>query len=63
MPSATTIIIQPFIDFLKFEKRYSAHTMRSYEDDLVAFFDYVQMEYGGMGLKEITPVIVRSWLA
>jgi len=63
MSFSSQISIQPFIDFLKFEKRYSAHTIRSYEDDLVAFFDYVQVEYGGMGLKEVTPVIVRSWLA
>jgi integrase/recombinase XerC len=63
MPSDTTIIIQPFLDFLKFEKRYSVHTTRSYDDDLVAFFDYVQVEYGWTGLKDVTPVIVRSWLA
>lgn len=63
MQSANTIIIQPFIDFLKFEKRYSVNTIRSYEDDLAAFLDYIQVEFGGMGLKEVSPAIVRSWLA
>ena len=63
MSSATTIMIQPFLDFLKFEKRYSVHTIRSYSDDLVAFFDYLQMEFGGMGLEEVSPTVVRSWLA
>ncbi|HTI93599.1 MAG TPA: tyrosine recombinase XerC [Puia sp.] len=63
MESNHTITIQPFIDFLKFEKRYSVHTIRSYEDDLVSFFDYLQTDFGGMGLREVGPAIVRSWLA
>jgi len=63
MQSNPDITIQPFIDYLKFEKRYSVHTIRSYQDDLVAFFDYLQMEFGGMGIKEAGPAIVRSWLA
>jgi integrase/recombinase XerC len=57
------IPVQSFLDFLKFEKRYSAHTIRSYQDDLVAFFDYIQVEFGGMVLGEVKPAVVRSWLA
>jgi integrase/recombinase XerC len=55
--------IRSFIDHLKFGKRYSAHTVRSYEDDLKAFMAYVGDEFGGMGLKEISPAVIRSWLA
>jgi len=29
--------IRQFTDHLKFEKRYSEHTVRSYHDDLVQF--------------------------
>lgn len=54
--------IQSFIDYLKFEKRYSVHTIRSYEDDLTAFFDYVQVQFGKMELKELSPAVIRSWL-
>jgi integrase/recombinase XerC len=56
-------VIQPFIDYLKFEKRYSAHTIRSYQDDLEAFWVYISEEFGGMGMKEISPAVIRSWLA
>src|SRR5260221_13062369 len=63
MKPASNIQIRSFIDFLKFEKRYSGHTIRSYEDDLVAFFDYIVVEFGEMELKEVSPAIVRSWLA
>jgi integrase/recombinase XerC len=55
--------IQSFIEHLKFEKRYSAHTIRSYEDDLEAFAVFVRDEFGGLALKAISPAVVRSWLA
>ncbi|HVV04458.1 MAG TPA: tyrosine-type recombinase/integrase [Puia sp.] len=56
-------MIQSFIDYLKFEKHYSAHTIRSYQDDLVQFFDYLALQFGEQSLKAITPAMIRSWLA
>ena len=55
--------ISKFLDYLKFEKRYSPNTLRSYNDDLVQFRDYTQMTFGGLEMKEISSSIVRSWLA
>jgi integrase/recombinase XerC len=55
--------IQSFIDYLKFEKRYSVHTIRSYHDDLVQFFDYLETQFGTHKIKEISQSFVRSWLA
>ena len=55
--------IQSFIDYLKFEKRYSAHTIRSYHDDLVQFFYFLDTQFGKLTLKEISSSFVRSWLA
>jgi integrase/recombinase XerC len=55
--------IQSFIDYLKFEKRYSAHTIRSYHDDLFQFFDFLDMQFGKLAPKEISSSFVRSWLA
>lgn len=57
------LLIQPFIDYLKFEKRYSLHTVISYQTDLVAFFDYISTDFGETPLPQITHSIVRSWLA
>lgn len=59
----TEPVIQPFIDYLKFEKRYSAHTIRAYQDDLADFWGFLGAEFGEIGLKDITPAVVRSWLA
>jgi integrase/recombinase XerC len=55
--------IQAFIDHLKFEKRYSAHTIRSYKDDLEGFSTYIKEEFDGIAIRAISPAIVRSWLA
>jgi len=56
-------LIPPFVEYLSFEKRYSGHTIRAYHDDLTSFADYIRQEFGGMALQEITPAVVRSWLA
>lgn len=56
-------IFQPFIHYLQFEKRYSAHTVRSYRDDLSQFGLYLEQTFGSVVLKEISPSYIRSWLA
>jgi integrase/recombinase XerC len=55
--------IQSFVDYLKFEKRYSVHTIRSYHDDLVQFCSFLDTQFGSIKLKEISQSFVRSWLA
>jgi integrase/recombinase XerC len=55
--------VQSFIDYLKFQKRYSAHTIRSYQDDLLQFFDFIEREFGTTPLRQINHNYVRSWLA
>ncbi|HMK02672.1 MAG TPA: tyrosine-type recombinase/integrase [Ferruginibacter sp.] len=55
--------IQNFIDYLKFQKRYSQHTVISYKNDLSSFFDYLHHHFGEVALQDIKPSFVRSWLA
>jgi integrase/recombinase XerC len=57
------LLIQPFLDYLKFEKRYSRHTILSYQTDLFAFFDFVITTFGEAELLQLNHTIVRSWLA
>lgn len=57
-------VIQPFINYLRFEKRYSQHTVISYQTDLVSFFDYVVTDYGEeVALNKLSHIYIRSWLA
>ena len=55
--------IQAFINYLKFEKRYSAHTIISYQTDLIDFFNYLDTQFDKPGIKKINHSFVRSWLA
>ena len=55
--------LQHFLDYLKFQKRYSQHTIISYQNDLVSFFDFIQLTFGETALPEIKATFVRSWLA
>jgi len=55
--------VQTFLDYLKFEKRYSQHTLISYENDLEGFFSYLEKEFDKPAISSITAMFVRSWLA
>jgi integrase/recombinase XerC len=63
MAALTHHAIRSFLDYLQFEKRYSAHTLTAYETDLTGFIDYLETQFGGITLKEVTHTYVRSWLA
>lgn len=63
MLNSTVPEIQSFLDYLKFEKRYSIHTIISYQNDLSSFFDYLQKQYGTNELKDISHNFIRSWMA
>jgi integrase/recombinase XerC len=55
--------VQSFLDYLRFEKRYSQHTIVSYQNDLGQFFAYLASQYNAPSLTDISSVFVRSWLA
>jgi integrase/recombinase XerC len=55
--------IQSFLDYIKYQKRYSVHTILSYENDLKDFFDFTQDKYGNLSLTEISTTLIRTWLA
>ena len=63
MPVRNNPTIQSFLDYLKFEKRYSVHTLVSYQTDLTDFFNFLDTQYGNTTLRGISHSLVRSWLA
>jgi integrase/recombinase XerC len=53
-----------FIRFLRFEKRYSKHTVSAYETDIIQFRLYLLSAYDGTAeLGDISHHHIRSWLA
>lgn len=55
--------IRDFLDYLKFQKRYSHHTIISYQNDLETFLGFLQARFGEIVLPDIKPAYIRSWLA
>lgn len=55
--------LQAFLDYLLFEKRYSKHTLLSYQNDLEQFFAYLASQFDAPAIEQITAMYVRSWLA
>ena len=52
-----------FLDYLIHEKRYSPHTCLAYRDDLIAFRDYLSVQYQLESAIEAHYQLVRSWIA
>lgn len=59
---------QKFIEYLHFERQYSAHTVRAYQRDLEQFFKFCEMRYNidsndAEQLKKIKHKTIRFWLS
>ena len=56
------MVIQSFLNYITYEKRYSVHTIASYKLDLEQFDQYLEKEYGSLDLAAIRHIHIRSWL-
>ena len=55
-------MITPFLEFLRFEKRASAHTIKSYQTDLEQFQKYLLFQYDCAEPETAKPPMLRSWV-
>jgi integrase/recombinase XerC len=51
-----------YIDYLRFEKRYSAHTILAYHTDLDDFTDFLSLQYSISDPIQADHTLIRSWL-
>ncbi|MBK9399904.1 MAG: tyrosine-type recombinase/integrase [Bacteroidetes bacterium] len=51
-----------FINYLRFEKRSSEHTVIAYENDLKQYADYLGIQYQLIDLTQSSHFIIRSWI-
>ncbi|OON70492.1 tyrosine-type recombinase/integrase [Hymenobacter sp. CRA2] len=54
--------MEAFIDYLRFERRYSPHTILSYETDLRQFSDYLLATYEMSDPATADHTLIRSWI-
>ena len=52
-----------FLKYIEFEKRYSKHTLISYNTDLTQFLNFLHTEYEISDVSEISHQIIRSWIS
>ena len=50
-----------FIDYLRFEKRFSPHTIQAYKHDLDQFTSYLYSQYQVSALSTADHIMIRSW--
>jgi integrase/recombinase XerC len=55
--------VQMFIEYLQYEKRYSAHTILAYGEDLSQFSRYLQSTYEKADPLQAAALHIRSWMA
>ena len=53
---------QVFIDYLRFEKRLSPHSVLAYSTDLDQFYVYLKNVYSLEDIKEVNHPMIRSWI-
>jgi integrase/recombinase XerC len=51
-----------YIDYLRFERRYSAHTILAYHTDLDDFTKFLSLQYSVTDLLQADHNLIRSWL-
>lgn len=55
-------MIEAFLNYLQFEKRYSPKTVESYQTDLLQFFLFIQNEFQIEDWSLVKNTMIRSWV-
>jgi integrase/recombinase XerC len=55
-------MVESFLKYIKFEKRYSKETVRSYQTDLLQFEAYLKANYDGTLPQAAHHSLIRSWI-
>jgi len=54
--------LNSFLQYIKFEKRFSPHTIEAYQNDLDQFFTYAKATYEIEEVAEVSYSMIRSWI-
>ena len=51
-----------FEDYIRYERRFSEHTVESYSRDVLQFTDFLDLQYGSIAFGKVTHHHIRSWV-
>jgi len=54
--------INSFLNYLKYERKYSKHTITAYENDLVTFKSFYKKEYNCNNIDQVNYSEIRTWI-
>lgn len=63
MPATENPHTTAFLEYIQYQKRYSRHTLTSYQADLLQFEAYLKSQFETGDLQVATSAMIRSWLA
>lgn len=55
-------MVNSFLKYISFEKRYSQHTVKSYQNDLAQFQAFILSKFQTDELSAATQLMIRSWV-
>lgn len=55
-------MVNSFLKYIAYEKRYSRHTVQSYNNDLKQFQAFTSEKFSTTSLEETTQLMIRSWV-
>ncbi|WP_440122353.1 tyrosine-type recombinase/integrase [Tenacibaculum sp. Ill] len=56
------MLIEAFLEYLEFEKKYSKNTIQAYKTDLIAFKDFCEVEFDQVDLESVHYNQIRTWI-
>lgn len=56
------MLVSEFISYLSLEKKYSKHTTKAYESDIIEFSEFCKIEYKISDIDSVTYTTIRSWV-
>lgn len=56
------MLIDTFLDYLRYERNYSDKTIKEYGTDIAQFRNFVQEEDCEFDLREVQPIMIREWV-
>ena len=56
------MLIQAFLDYLEYEKKYSKHTILAYKTDLIEFKDFCDVQFDQDDIENIHYNQIRTWI-
>ena len=55
-------MVDSYLKYLNYERRYSKHTITSYANDLNQFQEFLMQNYEGLKITEAGHLEIRAWV-